>query len=157
MDILKKIIIALIVVIAVPMSAIANDDPGKRAKWMKEMKQYKRDYIARELDLSREQQARFFPIYESMGDETRSLFDQTRDLERSVREKGDKATDLELEKAADALHEMKFKEGAIEKKYYVKFKTILTKQQLFKLKSVERKFMRKMVKEHHKKKEGKKH
>lgn len=127
----------------------------KRDTWFKEMQQLKHDYLVKELNLSREQQTKFFPLYDQMENEKKKLFDQTRAMEKSVAEKGDKATDLELEKASDAIVEMKSRESAIEKKYYCRFKQILTPRQIFKLHDAERKFQRQMVKEHHKKKNQK--
>lgn len=127
----------------------------KRDTWFKEMLQLKHDYLVKELNLSREQQTKFFPLYDQMENEKKKLFDQTRAMEKSVAEKGDKATDLELEKASDAIVEMKGRESAIEKKYYCRFKQILTPRQIFKLHDAERKFQRQMVKEHHKKKNQK--
>ena len=127
----------------------------KRDTWFKEMQQLKHDYLVKELNLSREQQTKFFPLYDQMENEKKKLFDQTRAMEKSVAEKGDKATDLELEKASDAIVEMKGRESAIEKKYYCRFNQILTPRQIFKLHDAERKFQRQMVKEHHKKKNQK--
>lgn len=127
----------------------------KRDTWFKEMQQLKHDYLVKELNLSREQQTKFFPLYDQMENEKKKLFDQTRAMEKSVAEKGDKATDLELEKASDAIVEMKGRESSIEKKYYYRFKQILTPRQIFKLHDAERKFQRQMVKEHHKKKNQK--
>lgn len=127
----------------------------KRDTWFKEMQQLKRDYLVKKLNITREQQTKFFPLYDQMENEKKKLFDQTRAMEKSVAEKGDKATDLELEKASDAIVEMKGRESAIEKKYYARFRQILTPRQIFKLHDAERKFQRQMVKEHHKKKNQK--
>lgn len=140
------------------MTAIAQKQmPSKedRIRWMKEMRQYKAEYIAKDLNLTDEQKQKFVPLYEKLDAETSHLGFETRQLEYSVMHKGDKASDLEYEKAAEALFELKSKESAIELKYFDDFKSILTKQQLFKLKGAERKFTQELMK-HHRKSAGRK-
>lgn len=126
-------------------------DGKDRDEWFREMLELKHDYLAKELALTKEQQRKFFPVYDSMENETRRMFDQTRALEKSVRQKGDKATDAELLKATDAMYNVKTREAQIEKKYYTQFRKLLSPRQLFKLKRAERHFQRQMVKEHYKK------
>ena len=126
-------------------------DGKDRDEWFREMLELKHDYLAKELALTKEQQQKFFPVYDSRENETRRMFDQTRALEKSVRQKGDKATDAELLKATDAMYNVKTREAQIEKKYYTQFRKLLSPRQLFKLKRAERHFQRQMVKEHYKK------
>lgn len=119
-----------------------------RRKWFREMTQYKHEFLAKELDLNKEQEAKFFPLYDKMEAETRELQRQTRKMEKDVADKGKKATDLDYEKAAEALQEQKGKESAIEMRYFNQFKTVLTKKQLFRLKQAERKFTQAIM-DHH--------
>jgi Spy/CpxP family protein refolding chaperone len=118
----------------------AQPSQERRQKWFSEMTQYKHDFISKELILTKEQEARFFPLYDKMESETRSLNRQARELEKAVIAKGDRASDLEYEKAAEALYELKGKENDIEMKYFAQFKSVLTQKQLFQLKQAERKF-----------------
>ena len=98
-----------------------------REKWFSEIRQVKRNYFVKELDLSREQQNKFFPLY--------------------IAEAKD-ATDTEYEKAAEALYDADVQTSQIRRDYMDKFKTILTSRQLFELKNVERKFSREMMRQH---------
>ena len=68
-------------------------------------------------------------------------------MEKRVSEMPD-PTDLEYEKATDAIYETKMKEAELEKEYLQKFKTILNKKQMFRLKAVERQFSRDMMRQH---------
>lgn len=131
-------------------SASAQKSKTDRAEWIKEMQRVKHEYLVKELSLSKEQQTKFFPVYDAMDEELRRLFDENRAMERQIRQKGNKATEIELERAADAQFTLKTREAAIEKAYYPKFKQLLTKKQLFNLKHAERRFQRKMINEHHK-------
>ena len=137
--------------LAVPSAAFAqkNDKPGnreERSRWYKEMLQYKRDFMVKELQLTDEQKAKFIPIYDKMESETEAINRQTRQMMRSVEKKGSEATDLEYEKAAEATFELKSKEGAIDTKYYNELKTVLTPRQMFKFKNAENQFTRELMK-----------
>lgn len=132
-----------------------NVEPGSRDRdaWMKEMQQFKNDFISRKLDLTDEQKNKFLPLYNQMDEEVRGIQEETRNLEKQTVEKGDKATELEYEKAAEALYELKGRENVIEMKYFDQFKKILTPKQLFKLKESERDFTRELMNQrrrHHK-------
>ncbi|MCI9284853.1 MAG: hypothetical protein HFJ91_03415 [Muribaculaceae bacterium] len=125
------------------------DTPSKRDRdaWMKEITNVKNEYIAKKLDLTDDQKAKFIPLYNEMEKEVRKTAEDTRRMAREIKKKGDAATDLEYEKASEALFECKGRECAIEKKYLAMFKKILTPRQLFKLKDAEHDFTRKLMKE----------
>ena len=127
----------------------ANPD-GKKDKWMREMNQARREFITKELKLSPSQETRFFAQYDAMDTEMRSLYDNLRRQEKTVEKKGSKATEAECLALSQEMFEAKAKEGAIEMKYYKKFKEILSPGQLVKLKKVERDFRRKMAREQRK-------
>lgn len=114
-------------------------------QWMKQMKKYKHDFLARELKLTAEQRESFFALYDKMEDEKWQLGRDVRRMERDVNKKGDEATDLELEKAADAAMELSGKQYEVERRYYQEFKKVLTKRQLFKLSGAERKFQKSLI------------
>lgn len=107
------------------------------------------DFIAGQLDLSADQKQKFVEIYNSMQAELDKLREDTKSLRMSIEDKN--ATDLEYEKAAEALFEFKQKEGTIELKYFDQFKNVLTPKQLFQLKTAEMKWMKELMK-HRKKK-----
>ena len=81
---------------------------------------------------------------------------EARAMEKKITKSSEKVSDLEYEKAAEAMYEVKGKEAAIEKQYFTKFKTVLTPKQLFELKQAERRFTDKLMKEHSKARSGKK-
>lgn len=114
-------------------------------RWMVEMKEYKHDFLARELALTAEQKEQFFSLYDNMESEKWKLSHDVRKMEREVSQKGDAATDLELEKAADACVELQGRQNEIERRYHAQFKKILTKRQLFKLVDAERKFQKQLM------------
>lgn len=127
-----------------PAQARGQED-ADRVQFKKELREYKHRFIARHLELTKEQEEPFFELYDKMEDETAKITNETRELERKISESGDEVTDLEYDTATDALFELKVKEGDIEKSYLDKFRTVLTKKQLFMLKSVERNFNKELM------------
>ena len=118
-DMKRSLILILFLSLIFSATVFAQKGAGHRQKWMKEMQQAKIEFMTKELDIAEQQKARFAES---------------------------NATDLEYEKAAEAMFEFKSREGAIEKKYYTIFKQFLTPQQLFKFYPAERKWMKTLMK-----------
>lgn len=126
----------------------ASQNPEAREQWMTEMRQYKRVYMTKELDLTRDQQNKFYPLYEEMEEQVAKVNDEARTMERRVADLSN-ATDLEYEKATEAIYDAAVRSAELEREYMGKFKEILSNEQLFRLKSVERQFNREMMRQHH--------
>ena len=124
--------------------AVSNAD---RTRWLSEMREYKHEFLTKELNLTKEQQRDFFPLYDSMEDEIERINAETRETESRLADNVD-ATDLELENGARTVFEQKRSEGQIEMTYFEKFKDILSPRQMLKLKSSERKFTQHLVNHH---------
>lgn len=135
---------------AAPHGQKDDHKSGDRTEWFKEMSKYKAEFIASELKLTDEQKKNFLLLYQEMENSSAKLAKETRMLEKEVQKKGDSATDLELEKAAEARAELKAKQGVLEKEYFAKFKKILTPKQLFNLGDAEKAFTRKLMDSHRK-------
>lgn len=136
---------------SLPVSAQRPDSRDREA-WMKEMQQFKSDYIAKRLDLSEDQKPKFVDLYNKMDNEVRAAQEEAEMLYRQTYQKKDAASDLECEKAAEAIYELKGRENVIEMKYFNEYKAILTPRQLFKLKEAERDFTRELMKQHRRQK-----
>ncbi len=120
---------------------------NERERALTEMRAYKHQFIAKELNLSKEQQNGFFPVYDEMDDKLMQINLETRELERAVNENKE-ASDTEIEAAATAIFNQKEREGKIENEYFDKFKEVLTPRQLLLLKSAEKKFTQRLVRHH---------
>ncbi len=150
---MKKVAFLLALILSaliLPCDSVAQQRPSEREResWMKEIQQYKNDFIAKKLELTDEQRAKFLPLYNSMDEEIRRAQEESEQLYRQTLKKGDKATDLEYEKAAEAAYELKGRENEIEMRYFKEYKGILSSRQLFKLKDAERDFTRELMKQH---------
>ncbi|MDE5646247.1 MAG: Spy/CpxP family protein refolding chaperone [Muribaculaceae bacterium] len=145
--------------IGLPMTAQnrgEKPEAGKEnfEKWFKEVREFKHGFMVRELGIKEEQKADFFRILDKMEDECGEVNRNARDLERQVREKGDKATDADYEKASKVFFEQKQKEAEIELRAYKEFQKVLTPEQLFKLKNADWKFSRGLMEKHRRLKGG---
>lgn len=120
-----------------------------RDKFYQQLRPYQHEFLTKELDLSKEQARMFFPIYDQMDEELQKIGNETRDLEKEVL-KNKEASDTEIEAASQAIFAQKEKEGKIELEYYDKFKEILQPRQLLKLKSAERRFTQRLLRQHRK-------
>ncbi len=153
----RQLLTLLLLIAATALTATAR--PQREAnfnEWAKGMREYKHKFLAKELELTRDQQRKFFVLYDQMEDEMEALNADTRAIEDEVTDKADDATDDDYERAAERLFNIRTREGAIDLKYYDKFKEILTKRQLFQLKGAERKFTREMVKYYRNKRQASK-
>lgn len=148
-------IIVCVAIAAFLAPSISAQGKVEREQWMNEIQQYKRNYFTKELGLSKEQQNKFFPLYEEMEEQTHRIDEESRMMEKRVAEASD-ATDLEYEKATEAMYDAKVRQAGVEREYMDKFKQILNKKQLFELKGVERQFSREMIRQHHRIRNSKK-
>lgn len=122
-----------------------NENKPDKTEWLRKMREYKHDYLIGELDLAPKQQAEFFRLYDAKQEEIFKAEHSVRRMEKNIYQKGDKATDAELDKCIDARVELNTKLAGIEAKYHKAFKKVLTKRQLFKLPVAERRFQRSLM------------
>lgn len=111
----------------------------QREEWLDELREYRHKFFRKELNLNRDQETKFFQVYDRMDAELIKIGEETREMERKTLN-NTQATDTEMETVARALFEQKKREAEVELKYFDQFKEILSKRQLLKLKEVERKF-----------------
>lgn len=149
---IRKILIFTIAVVLGAGVAFAQDKkPRKlRQEMRKELMEFKKKFLAQEIDLKEEDQKHFFELYDQMSEERMKIFEQTRRLERKVN-KDANATEEDYAAVSRAITEAKEKDAEIEKKYDAQFSTFLSSKQLFQLKAAEEKFRKKMHEMRHKK------
>jgi hypothetical protein len=103
-----------------------------------------KEYINRELNLTSEEQDKFWPVYEEFLEKRRELkLDHVSNHLSST----ENMSDTELEKALNKKMENKEKFSALQKTYFEKLKHILPVRKLARLEEVEMEFKHKM-KEH---------
>jgi Spy/CpxP family protein refolding chaperone len=146
----KHLIIALISLSAAFCSLNAqaqrlSDDELQKA--LTEMRNFKHSVFTKELQLSKDQQQKFFDVYDAMDRELMVIGNEVRDLERKTIA-DEKATDTECAATARAQFEQKKRESEVELKYFDRLADVLTPRQLVKLKSAERKIAMQLANYH---------
>lgn len=116
-----------------------------RQEWMQKMKEFKHSYLVKELDLSEKQAEDFFKSYDAKEKERFDAERKVRELERTVSQKGNEATEAELEACIEAQYQLSKTMADIDAKYEKDFRAALTKRQLCKLPHVEREFQRMLM------------
>lgn len=149
MSTVRSLLVSIVILSALTPAADAQAPLSEtdRDRWLSELREYKHDFLAKELKLTKEQQREFFPLYDEMEGEIEKVNTETRSLEAKVNEDAD-AGDLELENAARTVFVQKKTEGEIELNYFDKYKEILSPRQLLRLKNAERRFTQQLVKHH---------
>lgn len=154
---MKRILTALILcLLCVSGQAYAQNKsdkptPEEWARFRTEVRNYKHDFLARELELTAEQKREFFPVYDEMDDEIERINADTRSLAGRVFADPN-ASDVAVEAAARAVYGQKKAEGEVEERYFDRFKQILTPRQLLKLRHAERQFTQRLMRHHNKNK-----
>lgn len=149
---MKKVLrIFVMLMLLMPLTAMAQPKgkgpkgKGNRTEWMQKMKEFKHSFLIKELDLSEKQAADFFRVYDAREKERFEAEGKLRRLERTVAEKGDKATDAELDEVIEAQSKFQSTMANIDAKYEPQFRKLLSKRQLSKLPHAEREFQRMLM------------
>lgn len=149
---LRKALFILTILLAAAQGLSAQEpgfDGPERSRILNQMREYRQQFISKELNLDKDQRREFFELYDEMDERVQQINRETRDLERTVSEKDD-ATDTEIDAAATAVYLQKQREAEIEQEYLERFRKILTPRQLLNLRSAERKFTQQLMRQHHK-------
>lgn len=133
--------------VALCSQAQRPDNGRRQQRGREQLIEYRHKFLARDLDLSNEQQTKFFALYDEMCERLEAANDEYRDVCQKV-ESDSKLSDVALESYAQRLFEQKKVEADIEQDYYDKFKQILTPKQLARLKPAETKIIRNLNRFH---------
>ena len=141
------IIVLTAIALALPVEAKhkrSSSRPGQ-TEWMKGVREYKYDMLIQEVELTKEQQEQFLPLYQKMEDEIMRSNKEVRDLEAKITNSKDEVSDLEYGLAAEAMVNAAAAAAKIEADYFKQFAQILSKRQLFLLKRAETRFTKSII------------
>lgn len=148
---MKRIASCLIVLLAgsVMLPLLAQDNADKEKKrherWER-FRQEKHKFYIETLELTDQQSAPFFALYDEMEQKKFEANREVRHENRRIIKKGDQATDAEYQAAANQAASLHEKEAAIEKEYYARICQILTPKQQFLYHCCELDFQKRMIK-----------
>lgn len=115
--------------------------PEMREKMLERVESQRVAYITSKLDLSSDESARFWPVYNEYSKKRMEL----RKNNRGERKSEEDASEAEAKKMLELQMENQEKEVALKKNYYEKFKAILPAQKLVKLDEAEMEFNKEIL------------
>lgn len=150
MRLLKIFLLALFLC---PLTALADKPKNApkdkdKTEWFRKLKEFKHNYLTKELDLTDAQKTEFFKLYDAKEQERFDAEHKVRTLERDIKKKGDAATDNDYSCAIAAQYQLNHELAKIESRYETEFRKILSMRQLYKLRHAEFGFQRKLMKQH---------
>lgn len=137
--------------VALCANAQKSGNERRQQRGREQLIEYRHKFLANDLELSADQQTRFFALYDEMNDRLEALNDEFRDICHKV-DADTKLSDVALEAYSQRLFEQKKLEGEVELDYYDKFKQILNPKQLARLKHAEIQIIRNLNRFHRNKK-----
>lgn len=150
---MNKYLLLLLLLITGYAAGSAQCCKGPDPKMWKEIQDFKLKFLSQEMELSKEQEQKFFDLYKEMSMKKKALFDEMRSIQNSL-DNNKNAGDKDYEEASKKLDALRDADAALNKEYDKKFEKILTKRQMYKMKTAEDKFRHKMQQMRYK---GKRH
>lgn len=140
MNILKIFWILNLFLLAGSLKVTAQDGKAQREK----IEQAKYNFIGQQLQLTVEQEQKFWPVYNDYSDKKKGIKKAIRKLKSQ--EFANAATDEELKSDITKLFELKQQDLNLEKEYYEKFLKIISPRQTIALVKAEREFIKMLYK-----------
>lgn len=148
---MRKLIILLLIVFGfIPLLRAA--DGVHQHLSPDEFRAKQKAFITERADLSKEEAAKFFPIYFELQDKKKELSDKAWKLLRQG--KDDKTTEAQYDGILDGVYDTRIASDKLEKVYYERFKKILSCKKIFMIQKAEMRFHRELLKGVHRNDDG---
>lgn len=158
---IRKLLIAIVFTLICLPEMNAHDDscetsaveaPQKekksREQVFREIQEFKKKYLAQEMELTEDQQRPFSDLYDEMCVKKKDLMKTVKEAERKVKKNKD-ATEEDYQAVTEAWNFVRTRDAEIVEEYDAKFSKFLSQKQIFKMKSAEEKFRKKMEEMRH--------
>lgn len=133
----------LLIIACISISMQAQDK--KKPGFSKEAFRAKQEaYLTERTDLTKEEAAKFFPVYFELQDRKKTINDKA--WEKARKGKDPKTTDAEYEVIIDDIVKARIDADKLDLIYLQKFKKILSPRKIYKLQRAEMKFHRDILK-----------
>ena len=148
-----KKLIALLVLLCGFMPLLWAADGCEQHLSREEFRTKKKAYIIEQAKLTKEEAAKFFPIYFELQDKKKKLNDESWNLMRKG--KDDKTTEAQYKEINEKIAENRIAADQLDRTYLGKFNKILSSKKIFLVQRAEMRFHREMIKGMHRKGESK--
>lgn len=140
---MKKLIVLLWIVCSVAPLLRAAGGPEQHLT-PGEFRAKQKAFIAERAGLSKEEAAKFFPVYFELQDRKKQLNDEAWKLLRSGRD--EKTTEAQYEEILEGVYDARIASDRLDKTYFEKFKKILPCKKIYLVQKAEMRFHRELLK-----------
>ena len=140
---MKKLIVLFIVMCSFIPLSWAMDGCNQHLS-PDEFRAKQKAYITEKAGLTKEEAAKFFPVYFELQDKKKKLNDESWDLMRKG--KDDKTTEAQYAEINEKVANNRIAADQLDKTYLGKFKKILSSKKIFLVQRAEMRFHREMIK-----------
>lgn len=112
---------------------------------MAEYEKRKMEYIQKEAGLTKEEAARYFPLYNDLSKKKFELHKQHRDKVEKMKQSNKNMSNEEYRQLLENDVDVKLKEAELDKQYSEKLEKALSPEKLYRAQQAERKFMQQEV------------
>ena len=148
-----KKLIALLVLLCGFMPLLWAADGCEQHLSREEFRTKQKAYIIEQAKLTKEEAAKFFPIYFELQDKKKKLNDESWNLMRKG--KDDKTTEAQYKEINEKIAENRIAADQLDRTYLGKFNKILSSKKIFLVQRAEMRFHREMIKGMNRKGESK--
>lgn len=140
---MRKLIAWVVLLCAFMPVLWAADGCAQHLSW-EEFREKQKAFIIKQAGLTKEEAAKFFPVYFELQDKKKKLNDKSWDLMRQG--KDDKTTEAQYAEINEKIADNRMAAGRLDKTYLGKFKKILSGKKIFLVQRAEMRFHREMIK-----------
>ncbi|MEG2331276.1 MAG: hypothetical protein RSB62_03125 [Bacteroides sp.] len=148
---MKKVIILLLMVVSFLPLLHAVERCDQRLS-PEEFRAKQQAFITEKAALTKEEAAKFFPIYFELQDQKKQLNDEAWSLIRKGR--NEDTTEAEYNKILEKVYDTRIASDQLEKSYFEKFKKILSSKKIYMVHRAEMHFHRELLKGVNRKHDG---
>lgn len=145
---MKKLIVLFVMIYAVVPLLWANDECNQQLS-PSEFRAKQRTFITEKAGLTKEEAAKFFPLYFELQDRKKQLNDEAWKLLREGKDKT--LTEARYEEIMEGVYDARIASDRLDKTYFDKFKKILSCKKIYLVQKAEMRFHRELLKGMHKK------
>lgn len=139
---MKKLIVLFVMICGVMPLLWASDGCNQRLT-QDEFRAKQRAFITEMAELTKDEAAKFFPVYFELQDRKKQLNDEAWQLLRKGKEEG--LTDDRYEEILNGVYDARIASDRLEKTYFDKFKKILSCKKIYLVQRAEMRFSRELL------------
>ncbi len=141
---MKRLIILSFMICSFVSMTMAQEKGNQHRLSPSEFREKQQMFITDKANLTKEEAAKFFPLYFQLQDKKKKLNDKAWNLIREGKQ--DDVTEAQYNEILEEVYDSRIAVAELEKSYYLKFKKILPAKKIFLIQKAEMRFHRELLK-----------